>query len=339
MNAHIQKALEHLQQASYPEYFAEMGQVTPESHRPLFKQLEGKFIMGKAPWDFYQHLNRFAHQVQDAIQAKNTSTTQTTPTMSSQAPEAFIQEMKKQLEDEHQIIADATFRRSISRNPEKRMEYEGFISQGENNIQFIEKRFLQKATQEYQISTDDAQRIIQELRQEIQQQFQQQEANLEQKLNEVIQHIDQSHQALVTDIVDQVAAENADLLLGMQQSLENKEVTAPEAHQWLADASSHLPVHLPQKDQVQQVLDSMEVTTASKLKLTIPIIPVFLQYEKEIGIQWAQNIPQKWQGWVQKMRERLGRKKSSTLRIQPQNDGAQIKNQFNGGTFNNSTFE
>ncbi|OJJ20511.1 hypothetical protein BKI52_18825 [marine bacterium AO1-C] len=305
MDKHIQKALRHIQNAEYAGYFAEIGKVTPESHKPILKQLEGRFIAGQAPWDFYQQLDRFARQIQEAIQEENLSTSETNTTMSSNTPEAFVQEMKKQLEDEYQIIADATFRRNISRNPEKRMEYEGFINQGENNIQFIEKRFLQKATQEYQISTNDAQRIIQELKQEIQQQFQQQDANIEQKLEEFIQHIDESHQALVTNIVDQIAAENADLLHKMQQSLENKEVTTLEVNQWLTDVRNNLPVHLPQKDKVQKVLDSMDVTAASKLKITIPIIPVFLQYEKEIGLQWAQNIPKRWKSWVQKMRERI----------------------------------
>ncbi|HAS44065.1 MAG TPA: hypothetical protein DCS93_26545 [Microscillaceae bacterium] len=71
----IQKALTHLQNANYAGYFEEIGQITPQSLKPFLNQLEGQFIAGQAPWDFYQHLDRFAKKVEAELSKEPPDTT------------------------------------------------------------------------------------------------------------------------------------------------------------------------------------------------------------------------------------------------------------------------
>ena len=132
---------------------------------------------------------------------------------------------------------------------------------------------------------------------------------IKQKLDLLTQKVDESHRKLVTEIVDKVSAENAELLEQMYQSLDNLQVNPVEANQLIASIQQYLPAKLPNKDALEKELASMNVTQASKLKLIIPIIPTMLQYETEIGTQWAQSIPQLWRSWVNTMRKRLPSKR------------------------------
>lgn len=53
-----------------------------------------------------------------------------------------------------------------------------------------------------------------------------------------------------------------------------------------------------------KVLEDPKVETKSKFKLTVPLIPLLLAYETEVGFSGAANLKAAWQGLISKVRPR-----------------------------------
>jgi hypothetical protein len=71
MNFNIQKALSHLQDANYADYFEEMDKVVPQNLQTPYQEHKGKFIAGQAPYNFHQMLEVFAREVEKALTNPN----------------------------------------------------------------------------------------------------------------------------------------------------------------------------------------------------------------------------------------------------------------------------
>ncbi len=72
MNPHIQKALQHINNANYAGYFEEMNKVSiPNNLMAIYSRQKGVFIGGQAPYDFHIQLMTFAREVDKSILGEN----------------------------------------------------------------------------------------------------------------------------------------------------------------------------------------------------------------------------------------------------------------------------
>ncbi|TAG93273.1 MAG: hypothetical protein EAZ20_01785, partial [Bacteroidetes bacterium] len=227
----------------------------------------------------------------DIPTSKSNNEPKTTSNMTtSNIPESFITELKKQISDEYVMIADTNLRRSVTRDTSKKQEYEDLITACEENIAYSEKRFLKNVQNQNQnITENEVKKLILELKEEIKKGFENQ--NL--KMEELFAYLEESHKPLLIEILQQRSEEDLALMKEMYAKI--SEIKSSEANIFLEELSDNLPANLPQREAIQTQLNSMEVTTNGKLKLAIPIIPSILSYEIEVGKQWTDKIPKVWQ--------------------------------------------
>lgn len=296
VNPTIPKALKYLQNANYSGYFEEMDKVVPVNMQTPYQEHKGKFIADKVAWNFHQILETFAREVDKALAATNVKTINEIPDNKPEhkpmnnIPQSFIQDLKKQVEEQYKKIIRNRDLRNDEIDESLREKYAKEIALRQKNIKEIQDDFLNQVKAENSnleekeiISISD--KVISAVKTE-----------LGVFKSEIKEHIDKSHQKLISEIVSQISAENVEIIQGMYDSM--TKIEANEANKLIEKVSASLPATLPNQQEIKQQLNSIDVTVSSKLKLAIPIIPMLLSYEVDFGNQWADHIPKAWRSFV-----------------------------------------
>jgi len=131
----------------------------------------------------------------------------------------------------------------------------------------------------------------------------QQSVEQKQYFNQLMEKIDDVHKNLLEDILEGISEENAALLEEIYQTLEEQKLNVNKANQFLKVVQEKLPANLENSQKIKKQLNSMDLTTSSKLKLAIPIIPTILIYEMDLGSEWTDAIPKVWKNIVSRFKK------------------------------------
>ena len=107
----------------------------------------------------------------------------------------------------------------------------------------------------------------------------------------ILDRLDENEKAIITTILDQSSQEQMDEILDLV-----KQVLSAIQHQELRG-----PVTSDNVEHLSKVVDDTRISAADKLKVTLPLIPYFLQYEHEITLEKGVNLSAAWDrlvGWA-----------------------------------------
>lgn len=192
---------------------------------------------------------------------------------SSEIPQFFITEMRKQFEDEYKKIQRYEKLLSDMRDANLRMEYQEEIELCDENIGRIEKRYIRKIKRNQpSIPEDEIKKIIINMKESISERFNRLDTKFE-EINFSIQEINQSLDNTENQINPIEKEQLEELLAEVKRLIDKSEFT--------------------NKDKITSDLNG-ELSTSAMLKLTIPIIPGILKYESELLKFTAKESVKSW---------------------------------------------
>jgi hypothetical protein len=129
------------------------------------------------------------------------------------------------------------------------------------------------------------------------------------KQHQILERYKDSEKAIVTSITRQLNDAQLILTEKLLQALDNNMVSEPEMQQMLAvldERLSSLPLSLPpsQAAVAEKIIKDPELDARHKLKVTLPIIPMLVEYEGELELGSGLNIQSAWQQLVTKLRRK-----------------------------------
>ena len=125
------------------------------------------------------------------------------------------------------------------------------------------------------------------------------------KQHQVLERYNNSEKAIINSITKQLNQTQLVLTENLLQALDNNMVSEPEMQQMLAVLDERLPCLPPSQAAIaEKIIKDPELDAKHKLKVTLPIIPMLVEYEGELELGSGFNIKLAWQQLVTK----LGRK-------------------------------
>ena len=115
-------------------------------------------------------------------------------------------------------------------------------------------------------------------------------------ISAIVQQLDQNQLAIVQSILDEIGTHSVpenelqETLSALQQALLEIRQTGLNDLQLVSEAKS-----------LSEVVDDPKLDVNHKLKVSIPIIPLILSYETEVGLKSGRNLEAAWQrlkAWV-----------------------------------------
>ncbi len=179
-----------------------------------FRNLKSKFSSRPENYNFddwkaeikiliESHEDDLYNQTQNSIQNKKQNSYQMNP---NNIPQSFIDELKKQITKEYEMIEDTNLRRSITRNEAQKQDYEALITQCEENISYTERKFLDNIQkQNNSISESEIKSFISEIKEEIITEVKSGFAQQNQKMDTILGRMDENHKSLVYDILTKLS--------------------------------------------------------------------------------------------------------------------------------------
>jgi hypothetical protein len=127
---------------------------------------------------------------------------------------------------------------------------------------------------------------------------------LHQMRRTLLERYDASEQFIVNSIAQKLNQTQLALTENLLQALDNNMVSEPEMQQMLAVLEENLPSLPPSQVGIAEIIKDPELDARHKLKITLPIIPMLVEYEGELELGSGFNIKSAWQQLVAKLRRK-----------------------------------
>lgn len=141
--------------------------------------------------------------------------------------------------------------------------------------------------------------------QKVENQLQQMDSKLNILLNgqiAILNRYDASEQDIIAVIVWQLNQMELVLTQKLLDALENNQLSELEIQQMLAVLEEKIPSLPPNQAAAAEIIKNPELDAKHKLKVTLPIIPMLVEYEGELEIGSGFNIKSAWEQLVGKLR-------------------------------------
>ena len=110
--------------------------------------------------------------------------------------------------------------------------------------------------------------------------------------------------AIYEDLLNQLDATQLALTQKLQDALDTNQVSEPQIQQMLAVLEERIPSLPPSQAAIAEVIKDPELDAKHKLKVTLPIVPMLVEYEGELELGSGFNIKSAWEQLVAKLRRR-----------------------------------
>ena len=113
----------------------------------------------------------------------------------------------------------------------------------------------------------------------------------------LLDHYDKSHRTLVAALASKLDAHQRETVQSVLTELEHDRVSQQEMSETLAAVQQALgasPAAMSNTREVAAVLSDPSLDVKTKLKLSLPVIPLLLAYEVEIGLGSGVNLKRLW---------------------------------------------
>ncbi|MBD2606334.1 hypothetical protein H6G81_17800 [Scytonema hofmannii FACHB-248] len=128
--------------------------------------------------------------------------------------------------------------------------------------------------------------------------------NQQQIRQALLKRYNASEKAIIGSITQQLNQTQLVLTENLLQALENNMLSEPEMQQMLAVLEERLPSLPPSQAAIAEIIKDPEMDARHKLKVTLPIIPMLVEYEGELELGSGFNIKSAWQQLMTKLRRR-----------------------------------
>jgi hypothetical protein len=132
--------------------------------------------------------------------------------------------------------------------------------------------------------------------------------------NKLLTHFDKSEKTAVSGAIHRLDRQQLTAVEAVLIGLETEDFSNDEAQQALSAVQASLlqlkresltfpdPALAQDVDQIAEIIDAPYLEPKHRLKVTIPIIPLFVAYEGEIEVKSALNLEKVWQSLVKRFR-------------------------------------
>lgn len=121
---------------------------------------------------------------------------------------------------------------------------------------------------------------------------------------QILERYNTSEKAIISSITKELNQTQLVLTENLLQALDNNMVSEPEMQQMLAVLEERLPYLPPSQAAIAEIIKDPEMDARHKLKVTLPIIPMLVEYEGELELGSGFNIKSAWQQLVTKLGRR-----------------------------------
>ena len=108
--------------------------------------------------------------------------------------------------------------------------------------------------------------------------------------------------AIYEDLLKQLDQNQLVLTQKLQDALDANQVSEPQMQQMLAVLEERIPSLPPSQAAIAEVIKDPELDVKQKLKVTLPIVPMLVEYEGEFELGSGFNIKTAWEQLVAKLR-------------------------------------
>ncbi len=107
--------------------------------------------------------------------------------------------------------------------------------------------------------------------------------------------------AIYEDLLKQLDQNQLVLTQKLQDALDANQVSEPQMQQMLAVLEERIPLLPPSQAAITEVIKDPELDVKQKLKVTLPIVPMLVEYEGEFELGSGFNIKTAWEKLVAKL--------------------------------------
>jgi len=209
----------------------------------------------------------------------------------------IVVKLEQELAAQYQIINDASAKKSSVYDNHDEDELEKIVDKSEAEI----KSLISKHVSEIEAQNSNVEiELIKELFETIRVEIQKNILALENKIDTLLVNIESNHKELIFNIVNSYPEEAKIELNKLLKSIE--ELGSQQAEYIVKAVGDGIENNLPNYKSLSNELQSMELSTQSKLKLSVPIIPLILSYETEFGLNQDVSLPESWNNVLKKLR-------------------------------------
>ncbi len=104
------------------------------------------------------------------------------------------------------------------------------------------------------------------------------------------------------DLLKQLSETQLVLTQKLQDALDAKQISGLQMQQMLAVLEERIPSLPPSQAAVAEIIKDPELDVKQKLKITLPIVPMLVEYEGELELGSGFNIKSVWEQLVAKLR-------------------------------------
>ena len=108
--------------------------------------------------------------------------------------------------------------------------------------------------------------------------------------------------AIYEDLLTQLNQTQLVLMQKLQDAVDANQVSEPQMQQMLAVLEERIPSLPPNQAAIAEVIKDPELDVKQKLKVTLPIVPMLVEYEGEFELGSGFNIKTAWEQLVAKLR-------------------------------------
>ncbi len=127
-------------------------------------------------------------------------------------------------------------------------------------------------------------------------------SNLNQMRKALLDRYDALERAKVNSITQELNQKQLLLTQKLLDALENNQISESEMQQMLAVLKERIPSLPPSQAVAAEIIKAPELDARHKLKLTLPIVPMLVEYEGELELGSGFNIKSAWEQLVAKLR-------------------------------------
>lgn len=120
----------------------------------------------------------------------------------------------------------------------------------------------------------------------------------------LLNRYDASERTIIGTIAQQLNQNQLVLTQQLLDAVENNQVSEPQMQQMLAVLEERIPSLPPSQAAAVEIIKDPELDAKHKLKVTLPIIPMLVEYEGELELGSGFNIKSAWEQLIAKLRRK-----------------------------------
>ncbi len=203
-------------------------------------------------------------------------------------PECYqkrLEDLEDNIKQDLELLKDYDDELRYTTDPRLKARYRREITRQENSV----SRYKQEYNRLQQELTGQPSPQMQEVAIQLRQ--------MDAKLNILLS----GQVAIYEDLLKQLDQNQLVLTQKLQDALDANQVSEPQMQQMLAVLEERIPSLPPGQAAIAEVIKDPELDVKQKLKVTLPIVPMLVEYEGEFELGSGFNIKTAWEKLVAKL--------------------------------------